>query len=729
MGWGLRIAGLAGALSLGLAGAVFAHEAAAQDTAPDCGPAWHKSAQQHAVYGLALLHDYDIASRVALWRQMALGEDAPKDAGAWYPYQDKPVLPADFPDDPDAERILDLVHDDQLQQAADEIVRLTHIPDPKTADVATERVLVRNEVLFSAILWRRGPSAAYALGQSVKKQMALLDAHFLSLPLSTLSADPVIKRAYWRALFDLEHWFLMSGGYIYRGELTAEDDWWLPDSPDDVDYQRGFAEATQESELLDWLQSLQQVEMTARGPWIGYLKQRFGAGQYAKGMAHVVAMAETGTALPWKLVVMRWASPAMLDDPPVAAAVNSVVRDIDTLEQREGRCDLALAEQYALGGLRHDRMRLRALKDQSAITGDLAWNNDITIGEAATADGLTRDAVARFALALGRPEIARSFVPADDDYVGGSSRFDGPPLRALTALDLESFAATNPVPAALNVLPLQLLASLAEGPGLRKDLRAAVARMAWTRAFLLDDQPILKRMTPVLVETNKQLKPLVDAYQAAWTDAGAHRAGLLLLLKAPSMQMVLTEDLFWGIPRLRLYRDEDWPDALLKTDHLNPNDNNWWCRLDLVQLRSQLRETFYNPVVGVPELSGADSDSEGANYSVETLQALDRYRDQVLETHAILNQIDWDELGRLAQIPAAPAYLTGQTADWAEDSWWDRFVNPDQIADALALSIRTTRWGCTRDGSDGDASRRAFVTLKKLFPDSQAAKNTRYWYN
>ena len=51
------------------------------------------------------------------------------------------------------------------------------------------------------------------------------------------------------------------------------------------------------------------------------------------------------------------------------------------------------------------------------------------------------------------------------------------------------------------------------------------------------------------------------------------------------------------------------------------------------------------------------------------------------------------------------------------------------MAELLGLTIRATRYGCRRDRSDGDISREAFVLLHQMFPDSEAAKATRYWYN
>jgi hypothetical protein len=68
--------------------------------------------------------------------------------------------------------------------------------------------------------------------------------------------------------------------------------------------------------------------------------------------------------------------------------------------------------------------------------------------------------------------------------------------------------------------------------------------------------------------------------------------------------------------------------------------------------------------------------------------------------------------------------------EWARSSWWwERYFHGDAMADALAKSIQATRWGCHRDGLNGLASNAAWRALHDMFPDSEAAKNSPYWYN
>jgi hypothetical protein len=64
-----------------------------------------------------------------------------------------------------------------------------------------------------------------------------------------------------------------------------------------------------------------------------------------------------------------------------------------------------------------------------------------------------------------------------------------------------------------------------------------------------------------------------------------------------------------------------------------------------------------------------------------------------------------------------------------DSSCVDRWLFGDGMAEALALSVRATRFGCHRDGPNRASSYAAFSLLHELFPESEAAKHTRYWYD
>jgi hypothetical protein len=70
----------------------------------------------------------------------------------------------------------------------------------------------------------------------------------------------------------------------------------------------------------------------------------------------------------------------------------------------------------------------------------------------------------------------------------------------------------------------------------------------------------------------------------------------------------------------------------------------------------------------------------------------------------------------------APTYLAIEAVKWAKA----RPNDPD-AAEALAHAVEAGRWGCT-DATTRPASRSAFQTLHRLFPTSEWARRTKYWY-
>jgi hypothetical protein len=76
----------------------------------------------------------------------------------------------------------------------------------------------------------------------------------------------------------------------------------------------------------------------------------------------------------------------------------------------------------------------------------------------------------------------------------------------------------------------------------------------------------------------------------------------------------------------------------------------------------------------------------------------------------------------MAALGTAPNYLAAEAVKWAKSRPTDL-----DAAEALAHAVEGTRWGCTDKGST-PASRAAFQTLHQLFPRSEWAQRTRYWY-
>jgi hypothetical protein len=80
------------------------------------------------------------------------------------------------------------------------------------------------------------------------------------------------------------------------------------------------------------------------------------------------------------------------------------------------------------------------------------------------------------------------------------------------------------------------------------------------------------------------------------------------------------------------------------------------------------------------------------------------------------------ELGALRAVGSFRDYLAVKTLEWAKAE-----PNDPELAEALSLTIEGGHWSCgTADSAD--LSQRAFQMLHRLFPNSDWAKRTKYWY-
>ncbi len=80
-----------------------------------------------------------------------------------------------------------------------------------------------------------------------------------------------------------------------------------------------------------------------------------------------------------------------------------------------------------------------------------------------------------------------------------------------------------------------------------------------------------------------------------------------------------------------------------------------------------------------------------------------------------------DDAG-LAAVGGAPAYLSSAAVSWAQ-------THPEdpRVPEALALAVKSSRFGCTDAESEKPVSE-AFHILHQRFPNTEWAKRTPYWY-
>ena len=252
--------------------------------------------------------------------------------------------------------------------------------------------------------------------------------------------------------------------------------------------------------------------------------------------------------------------------------------------------------------------------------------------------------------------------------------------------------------ALLNRLPIAKLTQYAANPKLSKDERARLARAAWTRLYALK-RPIPRSLDALMRSLNPEITGTWQSKPGAqWGD----RALLIDVLRSPAMNIRAnsrTDVEYEQTPGDRLAQLRD-------IDVFFHSTNNWWCALK-------------------PEKVAADADAEiesafGDKVAFSTLEPM-------LHASTLWMAFDPSEAAALGRLDSAPKQLSEAAIAWAEHpGLFGRRSGEDE---ALALAVRTTRYGCQTQGGHGVYSKRAFELLHSKFPQSDAAKRTKYWFD
>jgi hypothetical protein len=253
------------------------------------------------------------------------------------------------------------------------------------------------------------------------------------------------------------------------------------------------------------------------------------------------------------------------------------------------------------------------------------------------------------------------------------------------------------VPDLLNLFPSATLARLAARDDVPADLRARFARTAWARAYALS--------RPIPEALDRRMRGLNPALVEGWISRpGEHRADepalLVDVLRTPALNILVTS--------------RNGYDALAprEVDTWEHSDNNWWCAWQ-PERHAEAAET----ALGYIFFPSSDEEIEPASSWRAGLEPL-------LHASALWRSQDRDEADALAAIVSAPKLLTERAVAWAG--------TPGATGDrpeALALAVRSTRYGCQRQGGHGAYSQAAFRLLHHRYAGTGATKRTPYWFD
>ncbi len=246
-----------------------------------------------------------------------------------------------------------------------------------------------------------------------------------------------------------------------------------------------------------------------------------------------------------------------------------------------------------------------------------------------------------------------------------------------------------------------VLTEVAESKVLPAYLRREVARGAWTRAFLLGDDPVALKLAPILAALQPELRSDLEAFTGAATPDARRFAGTLLILRFPGLRPYITSP------------ERDTPTKLI--DNLR---ENWWGEGLYCVWPAGLFDA------GVPAHPGAQPNL--TPWPVLEAPLAEVYPNGAIPPPSFLDQTetsaaqrDWN---RTRTLPVASILLGKEVLGWVR-------AHPDdaRAPEALSLTVRAGHFGCA-DPDSWTISKAAFDLLHRQYPASSWAKQTKYWY-
>ena len=267
-------------------------------------------------------------------------------------------------------------------------------------------------------------------------------------------------------------------------------------------------------------------------------------------------------------------------------------------------------------------------------------------------------------------------------------------------------------------LPARTLAEMAKNTKVSAQLRRGLLAAAWVRMHVLGRKDEVMALLPLLRELFPELKGDIDDIANASFAFARDHAIASLLLRAPGFS-----------PRASWARSEyNQPKNIFAIDGENPSDGNWWCPLSVDQMKMDLASAF---VDGPINLSIGEID-RGNTYAAWP-QIRNSYlglSTEFIAWHPLFKHVDKAELDALSRIDSGPKMLTERSVAWANwSNWFTWALGFDtHLPETLHLAVRSTRYGCRRNGSHAAYSRAAFEYLHDHYPQSEWAKKTPFWF-
>ena len=268
------------------------------------------------------------------------------------------------------------------------------------------------------------------------------------------------------------------------------------------------------------------------------------------------------------------------------------------------------------------------------------------------------------------------------------------------------------------MLPVNVLEQAAQSKVLPKGLHAQVALSAWVRALLLGEDDaanrLLRQVEGVLPSVGRDL----EGHRHPPTSESMRFDFAWVVLRNPGLSPLLES----GVGRSKRFAYS----GTIQVDRIDDFRDNWWCSLaPAARSPSSLDEGGTCDWPYSSFLSSVNS----PYFAVRTLLCSPLHilyptgKPSVpLFLNAAQEAAGAEDWKKLQAIGAGPNYLSRVVLEWAQGNLHD-----PRVPEALALAVRSTRYGCT-DKQTTEWSKQVFEVLHKHYPTSEWAKRTPYYF-
>ena len=535
----------------------------------------------------------------------------------------------------------------------------------------------------------------------------------LETPAGSILASEDLKREYASALTDID----------FVGVREKTDDWWLDGTlPENPTISKSLVDASRQHPMALWMmagQSANQPFMLAPWSLVGGKWQTHMAADIDKALAIAPSGSKINGLARDMLTVL-------------AANPNDGVRAVfwekakASMTAAEKSCGSA-PETAAAGFLLMHAVRLSAMAGN--VDEAIAGLEAVPFKTARAYKMGALHGLAQYLVAMGQLDDARRLrdrlitpevlqaAPGEDVSVD-RDRFSA--VLALIAEDEAKWREavllrSDPASSVMfNFLPAKTLWALAADQAFGAPDRALFARAAWTREYGLVRRVDGEKLA-TLHESNPEIKAVWEKVKADYPDISPRNQRLLTILRSPAHNILVAMPGGWSPESIK-------PSSFTEIDGWNPNDKNWWCPFEpdrqLLALRRQADDAM-----GLPEAEGYAMRRLANVDDPELRAALAEKRDRVLSGHPMVKAVNWKEIRALTQMDQAPKRLTEAAIRWARNSRGE-----DGAAEALALAVKATRYGCNWHGGHERYSRAAQQMLVRRFEATPWQKQTPYWF-